>query len=248
MPRSARRWRWFGPSLALGLTSAAHAELLFNNAVKAGLDGVGLTTSQRPAGGWYSDVQQGNIVFGWSFRNSSARLADDFTVPVEGWLVREFATYGFQIAVQGLTINTGLMEICRDRWDGPVVAEGVFHRAELTDIYRTIWYDHSREYQLQKVTYRVNAKLPPGTYWARWSANGNMSVGGPFVPALTEAGTLGVPGANAMQRQVTTQIQWAPVYDGGSLVLQDLPFMIHGHKLPIKAEVGERQWPHPQLP
>ena len=217
--------------LCFVLPAVVQSELLFNNALRAGLAEEGLKTGIRPAGGWYSDVQEGNVVFGWSFRQFSIWLADDFTVPSGGWLIREFATFGEQAGVSGLTIDSGSIEICRDTWDGKIVSTGTFHRAELTDIYRSIWYDHSREYQIQKVTYRLNAVLPPGNYWARWTAKGNVSVGGPFAPALTKAGSLGVPGANAMQRQVTTWIHWEPVYDGGSLTPQDLPFMITGKRL-----------------
>lgn len=148
-------------------TVPVKSEILVNNAVIAGLTAEGLRTRARPGGGDYSEIQYGNIVYGWSFRNSSARLADDFTVAGQSWFVREFVTWGFQIGIDGPTVNTGFMEICAGSCDGPVVAQGVFNRAEMTDIYRIYFQDPSREYRLQKVTYRLNAVLSPGYYWAR---------------------------------------------------------------------------------
>lgn len=60
-----------------------------------------------------------------------------------------------------------------------------------------------------------------------------MGFSGPWGPSLTPVGALGVPGANARQRQTGTHIQWVPVLDSGSLAPQDLPFWITGHRLPM---------------
>ena len=103
---------------AIVLLWPAKGQLLFSNAVKAGLTREGLRTGARPGGGDFSEVQPGNAGGGWSFRQWTFRLADDFTVPEGGWSVQRLTTFGYQTGTQGQTVNVGASEICRDSHAG----------------------------------------------------------------------------------------------------------------------------------
>ncbi len=101
----------------------------------------------------------------------------------------------------------------------------------MTDIYRIFFNQPQDDFQIQRVSYRLSAVLPPGYYWITFSAFGISHIDGPWGPFLTKVGEVTVPGANAMLRVTGPYIKWDPIIDGGSNTPQDLPFEIEGHRL-----------------
>lgn len=207
------------------------AEILFNNAEVAGLAAEGLATTARPGGGYYSEVQLGNAAAAWSFRHPTFRSGDDFQVGTPGWRVRWITVFGFQPSVHVPSVSTGPIEIRLGSVTGAVVASGTVVKAEMTNIYRVFNNVFQDEYQVQKITYKVNANLPPGYYWITFSAFGIGNIDGPWGPVLTKVGALTVPGANAKTRVSGPYIAWDPIIDPGSFLPQDLPFWIDGVRL-----------------
>lgn len=218
-------------AVVLSCPGAASSHLLFSNAARVGLLEEGLKTKQRPTGGWYSELQFPNGAAAASFRNPTFRLGDDFTVPGPGWRVKSISVYGFQPTVHSPSIGTGSIEIRIGSVVGPVVAQGSVQGSTMTDIYRIFFNQPHDDYQIQRVTYRINSVVPAGYYWITFSAFGISNLDGPWGPFLTKVGEVTVPGANAMGRVSGPYIGWEPIIDGGSNTAQDLPFEIEGHKL-----------------
>lgn len=231
------------------LVASGSGQSLYNNAETGGLTGEGLITRARPEGGFYSEVQFGNGGAGSSFRRTSFWLADDFQVINARWRVREITVWGFQDNLHYPSVNQGFVEIRRQNFDGPTVANGTFAAVEMTEIYRIFNNQPSNMYQCQKIKFNLDKILGPGKYWIVFGALGVVNVNGPWSPYLTPIGELTVPGANAMVRIGTgTAIYWRQIYDAGSLLNLDLPFWIDGEKLPLLAPRGEKIDPHPPTP
>lgn len=229
-------------SLACLLLSSSHGQTrLFNNATKGGLTDEGLKTRPRPGGGWYSEVQPGNGASGFSFRQWTFRLGDDFAVPSGGWRLTSVTVFGFQDNAQSPTVNVGALEIRRGSVTGEVVLTGGAPTSKWTDIYRIFNGMPDDVRRVQAVTYPVSGYLPPGYYWLVYSANGNMGISGPWSPPLTKVGSLTVPAANCMGRQSTWTLQWVQLFDVQSGQPQDLPFWIDGYQLPSRVNPDDQQ-------
>lgn len=205
-------------------------QTLYNNATPAGLQGEGFITGNRSEGGFYSEVPQGNGGISTSFRQWTYTIADDFQVR-EPWRVRSVTVWGFQPGIHDPSINTGMAEIRRDRHDGPTVAAGVFGQASMTDVYRIFTDQYTNQYHLQKLTFSINAVLPPGRYWLVYNAFGIPNVDGPQSPFLTKVGAQTTPGANAKVRISAWTLEWHDITDVWSGLPQDIPFWIDGHRL-----------------
>jgi hypothetical protein len=111
---------------AILMSAVGSADVIYNNAVPAGLTGEGLITGPRPAGGFYSEVQLGNTIAGFTANGTGFRLGDDFNitaVPVE---LQSMTLYTYQSSATTPTILNATVEIRTGSVMGPVVATGTF--------------------------------------------------------------------------------------------------------------------------
>lgn len=211
---------------------AAQAQSLYNNAIPAGLTGEGLITGNRPAGGFYSELQGGNTSAGFNANGNPFRVADDITVPAPGWIVNMVKVFTYQTASTNITAPTitgGALEIRAGSPTGTVVASGTFQSAALTEIWRIFANQPNDQRRVQIVNFSFpNVTLNPGTYWITYNLSGSLA-SGPWIPTLTRIGQPSTPGANAQQFNGTA---WATIVDSGSQQPQDLPFWIDGEVVP----------------
>lgn len=211
--------------------SFAQGQLLYNNASRYGLSLEGLRTSQRPGGGYYSEVQPGNMIAGYRGSvtgSNNDRLADDFVVSGSTWNVTGLSLFMYQTDVHWASVTGGLFEIHEKtslNTVGDTVASGTFQDSTLTDIYRIFNGQPSDSRQLQRVDVSFDAKLTPGNYYLVWAAKGVSQYQGPWTPHLTKSGYITLPGADALQ-SFNGGATWDYILDGTKR--QEFPFWIYG--------------------
>jgi hypothetical protein len=178
-----------------------------------------------PAGYTWSEMQDPNTSLGFN----AQRFADDATLAasIQIQSIDVFA-YITNTSTTSSPFNTATLRI----WNGPpdeaasVVVFGNtttnrFLSATPVAIHRTHYGLAETNHVIWQIRLACVTNLAAGTYWIDWSLNaGNF-------PAVTIAGSLQKPGANAMHFQTSIGF-WRNVQDGATLMAQDLPFAING--------------------
>jgi hypothetical protein len=184
-----------------------------------------------------------NTVYGFAASGGST-IADDFTVPAgETWNISQFSFYAYETGYFGTDNPLNLLAF--QIWDGdPQVPGSTVVFGDLTTNRITSYIDSltlreantllGTAVSYQRVVYRENCdvavQLQEGTYWVEF-VTGSLSGLPHFCPPVTIVGLRGKPGANAKQRNLSTNA-WAAANDRGSNPLrannvrQDFPFEI----------------------
>ncbi len=162
------------------------------------------------------------------------RMADDFTVPSEGWDIDSITFFAYQTGAS--SDNSTITGLYVQIWDGPpddnessviwgdlttnVLSESIF-----TGIQRDSFTDPcaGNRYVFANAAI-VDVNLDPGTYWLDWTTDGELS-SGPWAPPVTILGQTTT--GNALQ-YTSDSSSWAPANDSGTLTQQDMPFIIMG--------------------
>ncbi|MCB1643376.1 MAG: DUF11 domain-containing protein, partial [Xanthomonadales bacterium] len=166
---------------------------------------------------------------------NSNRVADDFTVPVGGWLVDSFTFFAYQT---GSTTTSTMTAVNFQIWDGvPGVAGSnvVFGDTTTNRMTATAFSNIFRVTEtttgvavdrpiMAQTAGGLNLNLPAGTYWVDWQTDGSLA-SGPWAPPITINGQT-VTG-NALQSLAGGA--YDPLLDTGTgTPAQGLPFIING--------------------
>ena len=219
--------------LALLQVDAASAQVLHDN-------GPLLTTAGNGTGGADTSavqVDSGQTVTGYAASVAgTTRVADDFVVPVSGWLVSGIRLYGFQSGAEATDL--GITGTRIRLWNAPPESPGstlVFDSAAhlgdaptvtSAELYRVVGM---RASDIRRPIARIDLAtlaivLHGGTYWIDWEFSGARAAG-PYVPPVTRAGQGGI--GNAKQYRGDT---WSPIVGNGAG--EELPFVLLGGSLP----------------
>jgi hypothetical protein len=196
-----------------------------------------------PAGTQFSEVQFGNTLFGANAYRivlnipGGYTIADDFVITGPGnWHIDEITVYAYRQHTAGGTFTRAYLEI----WDGQPGTPGasvVFGdqttdrliSSTFADLYRVANNTFALNRFVQTNRLAVDATLPPGHYWLRYSleVESNEAIGNQS-PFVTIVGSRGPVGANAIQ---SLGGPFHPILDDVNLPLvrQELPFVITGH-------------------
>lgn len=208
--------------------AVSHASVLWNNGTENGLASpTGLETSDRPAGGYYSQLTAPNTLIGAGSAQNSFHLADDFSIGAGGWNVSSVQVFAYSTGASTLTLTGGSLVIREGSHDGTVVATGTYGNGALSNVWRT-GYTLDDNRRVQAATFDLgNIFLDAGSYWIEFGLAGTG-----FTPVLTQPGSADpLAGANAKQLNVGTGA-WVDLVDAGSANAHELPFIIEGEAVP----------------
>lgn len=197
-----------------------------------------VTSTGTGIGGADESVLQNNTLsmtsLGTAHQSSAnLRVADDFTVPAEGWNISSIDFFAYQTNQTASTITSINLRI----WDGIPADPGsqiIFGDTSTNILSSTsnsgiLRVDESSQgndntRQIARSQTNVNITLEPGTYWLDWQSDGSGG-SGPFVPHITITGqdTTG----NALL-STNNGVSYANLQDNGTLTNQGLPFIING--------------------
>ncbi|NWF49183.1 MAG: T9SS type A sorting domain-containing protein [Ignavibacteriaceae bacterium] len=163
-------------------------------------------------------------------------VADDFTVPSEGWQLDQVQFFAYQT---GSTTTSTITEVRVRIWNGDPTAGGTIIWGDLTtnvmsatafsNIYRSIDTNPTASNRpIMVQTCNIGLALPAGTYWIEWMTNGSLS-SGPWAPPITINGQTTT--GNAKQNLNGT---WGNAIDTGSGTQQGFPFILLGTVLPVE--------------
>lgn len=163
----------------------------------------GLITSTGTGGGGadsstLQDTSLGMGTFGFAHSPLGAfRIADDFTVPAEGWTLSDITVYAYQT---GSDTNSTMDSFNFQIWDGvpgDVGSNIVFGDTTTNRYSSSVFSNIYRELEsapgaTNRPIMAVTASglaidLPAGTYWIDWQVGGTLG-SGPWAPPLTTLG------------------------------------------------------------
>jgi hypothetical protein len=162
--------------------------------------------------------------FGFGAIEGTNRLADDFTVPSEGWLIDSIRVLAYRTNTYTFPPISPFTGISLNIWDGVPGAGGTiiasstnFLSTDWTGVYRTT---STTLTNAQRPVMNIDASFPSlslsqGTYWADWALT---SGGNSFTPPVS----LGAGNA----RQFVTS--WNALTEAGSGLSVELPFAVNG--------------------
>lgn len=237
----------------VGTILMANAQTYINGTLSTG------PTSQSgipaPAGTTWSEVAnntgnttESNTSAGSTINVGSFTLADDFIVPAgQTWNISKFSFFAYQTGSAATPSPfTGLFLRV---FNGNPSAGGTVVFGDLTTNRLSASVDPlmyrifnstvpppgtapGTTRKIWRVEANVTLSLPAGTYWVEWGSQvASNSATAHFAPANTVAGQRTTPGANALQKNVSTSA-WTPVIDAGNPatapdVPLDFPFQIN---------------------
>jgi hypothetical protein len=185
------------------------------------------------------DTSMGNTRYGVSNQASPAndRVADDFTLASAAVLSSAIL---FQFQTNAPTGTSTITSVNLRVWSGrpgDPGAQVIFGDTTTNRLVSAAWTGCYRAFDTSplstdrpifalEVAISPPLPLPAGTYWLDWQATGTLP-SGPFAMFVTIPGLAGAPDANARYKQGSAS-NWINVVDGGSLVRQELAFIIRG--------------------
>lgn len=220
--------------LALGVVSAANAQIAFDNGPLQTAAGLSVLQTAAPLS---------MTVFGYGMNGAVGTdviVADDLVVPAHATLRVDSVTFfGYQT---GSTTTSTFTSYLLRVWDTvpapagtPIAGDRTTNRltsSAFSGLFRvtdTATSLTNRPIMANRVANTGNwmPNLTNGTFWFEWSALGSLA-SGPWAPPVTILGQGGKPGGNARQVVGATGT-WAPIVDGPAPGLgQDLPFVVRG--------------------
>lgn len=209
-------------SMVFAFAGIAQAELLYSNAARHGLPGVGLITGVRPAGGFFSTVQPPNLSMGFRADGILNAVGDDFVIATRPVLVESIDFY-VVLNSSAAQVTGGYVQLIRDNESGPLIALGTFQSSVMTDIYRTPPGSNPvLHLPVRKVRFTFpRTRLNPGTYFLAMQFSGID----PVYPYLTVVGQPSIPDANGRYFSFASGF-WGPAAEVGGV--QDFPFEVNG--------------------
>ena len=185
------------------------------------------------------DTSMGNTRYGASNQATPAndRVADDFTLSSAA-VISSVIVFQFQSNASTTvpTINAVNLRIWSGR-PGDPGAQVIFGDTTTNRLASAVWTGCFRAFDTNPAStdrpvFAVEATISPplslqaGSYWLDWQAAGTLP-SGPLAIFVTIPGLAGAPDANARYKQGSAS-NWINVVDGGSLVRQELAFIIRG--------------------
>ncbi|NWF49184.1 MAG: T9SS type A sorting domain-containing protein [Ignavibacteriaceae bacterium] len=209
---------------------------IFDNGPLANVPGGGF------GGAYLSSLQSaiGLNVYGFGHQISANNsVADDFTVPSEGWQIDQAQFFGYQT---GSTTTSTFTEVRCRIWDGPPPTGNIIwgdlttnrmSNTSFSNIYRALDTDPlASNRPIMTQTVNIGISLPAGTYWIEWTSAGTLS-SGPWAPPITITGQTNT--GNAKQNLAGT---WGDLIDTGtsgtSNFPQGLPIKFIGDIIPVE--------------
>jgi hypothetical protein len=167
-------------------------------------------------------------------------VAEDFTVPAQGWAINQVRFYTYQTgATTTSTINDLRIQIFSGTPGGtPVFGDATTNRLTSTTfstVYRVLdtgLTDTARPIFEVVAQFSSPVNLTtPGTYWIAWSLGGTLA-SGPWTPPQTVLGQITT--GNCMQS--VGGAAYAAFVDGGTTTAQGCPFVLEGATLPVQLQ------------
>jgi GEVED domain len=186
-----------------------------------------------PAGTTWSELQPGNVNFGFGAGITGGfGVADDFTVPAgPSWTLTKFTGYAYSTGAPAGPSPFNDIRVRIFNTDpsvgnpAPIYGDLTTNRFLASSdalVFRCVSPGPLTNRIIWKVEATINVVLAPGTYWVEWQFGTPLTSN--FSPASTVAGTVTQPGNNAYQHTVGANT-WAPLNDGANR--QDMPFIVN---------------------
>ena len=195
-------------------------EVLFDNGSFVTHPGAG------PGGSDYSFMESPLINYGFGNQYATGqRLADDFTVTGDGWVIDSIVFFQYQTGSSTSTTMTGTnIQIWK-------TSEIVWGEPSTNRLYRSVWTGCYRGDDFASVQRPImrntcltpDLKLHPGSYILDWQASGSLT-SGPWCVPVTISGQLATGDA-----QGYSEGKWSYLFgDSTEIYPQGLPFIIYG--------------------
>jgi hypothetical protein len=215
----------------LAISSSAQAATLYSQANIITNPGAGF------GGADVSAIAPGATTFGFGAAQVlNLRLADDFTVPVGGWLVDSISVLAHATSTYGSPPSSPFTGISMNIWNGTpggggtiIASSSSLQSTNWSGIYRTNTgstnFTNDQRPVMNVVASFPSLSLGQGTYWIDWALTNNKTSNSFVTPVMTASGNL-VAG-NSLQFTVASGV-WASTTDTGINQVVDLPFAING--------------------
>jgi hypothetical protein len=234
----------------LAIASSAQAATLYSQAnivtnPGAGFNGADVSAFAPGASTFGFGATQYNNVLS---TQPTIRLADDFTVPVGGWLVDSINVLAY---VTGTSTTSPFTGISMNIWNGTpggggtiIASSSNLQNSGWSGIYRTTATTLTDD---QRPVMNVGAAFPSlflgqGTYWVDWSlanfTSDNQFPRSSWVPPVMTASRNLVSG-NSLQLLNGVLGGWSNATDAGLTQVVELPFAINGTSLAEPVAVPE---------
>lgn len=187
------------------------------------------------------DTASGMSTFGAGSQIASNNwVAEDFTVPAQGWSISQVRFYTYQTGSGTTsTINDLRIQVFSGTPGGTLVwGDTTTNRISSTTfstVYRvtdTTLTNADRPVMEVVATIAPPINLTtPGTYWIAWSLGGTAA-SGPWTPPQTIAGNT----TTGNCQQSVAGAAYAQFLDGGTSTAQGCPFILEGATLPVSLQ------------
>ncbi len=183
------------------------------------------------------DTSLGMTIFGFGASVASGfRVAEDFTVPAQGWSITRARFYTYQT---GSTTTSTINDLRVQVFSGTPGGTSVFGDATTNRLTSTTF---STVYRTQETAPTASNRpimevvaefdppiniTTPGTYWIAWSYGGTLA-SGPWSPPQTVAGQAVTGNCQQFDGAALT---WGPALDGTNA--QGCAFVLEGATLPV---------------
>jgi hypothetical protein len=206
--------------LLIGCHEIRSQEVLFNNGSFVTHPGSG------PGGSDYSYLESPLINFGFGNQSSnSQRVADDFTVTGDGWVIDSIVFFQYQTGSSTSSTMTGtniqIWNTSELVWGDPTTNR--LYRSVWTGCYRRDDFSNIQRPVMRNTCVTPDLKLHAGNYNLDWQASGSLT-SGPWCVPVTISGQMTTGDA-----QGYSDGKWSYLFgDSTEIYSQGLPFIIYG--------------------
>jgi hypothetical protein len=222
----------------LAISSSAQAATLYSQANITTNPGAGF------GGADVSAIPTGATTFGFGASEGINRSADDFTVPVGGWLVDSISVLAYATSTYGSPPTSPFTGISMNIWNGTpggggtiIASSSILQSTNWSGIYRTDGssanFTNAQRPVMNVVAAFPSLSLGQGTYWVDWALTNNKTANSFVPPVMTASGNQLVGNS----RQFVTA--WNNLIEAGTNQAVDLPFSIDGTSLAGPVAVPE---------
>jgi hypothetical protein len=223
----------------LAISSSAQAATLYSQANIVTNPGAGF------GGADVSAIPTGATTFGFGASEGINRSADDFTVPVGGWLVDSISVLAYATSTYDSPPSSPFTGISMNIWNGTpggggtiIASSSNLQSTNWSGIYRTNTgssnFTNTSRPVMNVVAAFPSLSLGQGTYWVDWALTNNKTSNSFVPPVMTASGNQLV--GNSRQFVTTA---WNNLIEAGTNQAVDLPFSIDGTAVPESVAVPE---------